>query len=42
MGLIKDIPTCKVLLDRIEQEANGVVESLTRSVKGTTAAKSRL
>lgn len=30
VGLIKDCPTCKELVDRIEREAEGVIDSLGR------------
>ena len=30
MGLIKDIPTCKELLKRIESEAVGTIERLNK------------
>ncbi|RYN61318.1 hypothetical protein AA0117_g13004 [Alternaria alternata] len=42
MGLIKDIPTCAELFIRIEDEANEVVSSLTKSVRGKTSARSHL
>lgn len=30
MGLIKDCPTCEELVDRIEREAEGVIDSLAK------------
>ncbi|OAL45123.1 2-nitropropane dioxygenase [Pyrenochaeta sp. DS3sAY3a] len=42
MGLIHDIPTCAELFARIESEANGVLSTLTKSVKGGQDLKSNL
>lgn len=42
MGLIHDIPTCAELFARIESEADSVLSSLTKSVKGTQVMKSNL
>jgi hypothetical protein len=36
--LIKDIPTCEVLLNRIEQEAEAVIDGLSK-LKVTSRAK---
>lgn len=33
VGLIKDIPTCKELLETMEREAEEVIASLSRLVK---------
>lgn len=32
MGLIKDIPTCEVLLSRIEREAEEIIERMRRQI----------
>lgn len=32
MGLIKDIPTCQVLCDRMTKEAEGVINNLSSKV----------
>ncbi|KAH7126798.1 putative 2-nitropropane dioxygenase family oxidoreductase [Dendryphion nanum] len=42
MGLIHDIPTCAELFARIESEANSVLSTLTKSVKGSQDLKSNL
>jgi NAD(P)H-dependent flavin oxidoreductase YrpB (nitropropane dioxygenase family) len=42
MGLIHDIPTCAELVARIESEANAVLSTLTKSVKGGQDLKSNL
>jgi NAD(P)H-dependent flavin oxidoreductase YrpB (nitropropane dioxygenase family) len=33
LGLIKDIPTCDVLVKRIEKEAESIIGGMTRLVK---------
>lgn len=33
MGLIKDIPTCEVLLGRIEREAEEIIERMRKQIK---------
>ncbi|KAH7089571.1 putative 2-nitropropane dioxygenase family oxidoreductase [Paraphoma chrysanthemicola] len=42
MGMIHDIPTCAELFARIEREADGVLENLTKSIRSTREGKSRL
>jgi NAD(P)H-dependent flavin oxidoreductase YrpB (nitropropane dioxygenase family) len=42
MGLIHDIPTCAELFARIESEANDVLSTLTKSLKGSQDFKSNL
>ncbi|KAG9316773.1 hypothetical protein JVU11DRAFT_2836 [Chiua virens] len=37
MGLIKDIPTCEVLLNRIEHEAEQIIEGMRRRIGGPKA-----
>lgn len=32
MGLIKDIPTCEVLMSRVEREAEGIIETMRRQI----------
>lgn len=33
MGLIRDIPTCEVLLSRIESEAEEIIERMRKQIK---------
>lgn len=37
VGLVKDIPTCQVLLERIESEAEEIINGLTRLISKPSA-----
>lgn len=42
MGLIKDCPTCEVLVSRMEREAEEVIDGLVKLKAGSTQEKAKL
>jgi NAD(P)H-dependent flavin oxidoreductase YrpB (nitropropane dioxygenase family) len=42
MGLIHDIPTCEELLQRIEREAEGIIDQMAALKRCTNLTKSKL
>lgn len=42
VGLVKDVPTCKVLLERIESEAEAIIDGLAALKSKTTKPSAKL